>query len=37
MNISGKYSVILKRSGADWKIAYLIFNSDSPSQMPPLP
>lgn len=34
VNISGKYSVILKRSGADWKIAYLIFNSDSPSQMP---
>jgi ketosteroid isomerase-like protein len=34
VNISGKYSVILKRLGADWKIAYLIFNSDSPSQMP---
>ena len=27
---SGKYSVILKRSGNGWKIAYLIFNSDLP-------
>lgn len=27
---SGKYSVILKRSGKGWKIAYLIFNSDLP-------
>ena len=35
MNLSGKYSVILKRSGGEWKIAYLIFNSDSPSKMPP--
>lgn len=31
VNISGKYSVILKRSSGEWKIAYLIFNSDSPS------
>jgi uncharacterized protein (TIGR02246 family) len=29
---SGKYSVILKRSGREWKIAYLIFNSDLPPQ-----
>jgi uncharacterized protein (TIGR02246 family) len=28
----GKYSVILKRSGSGWKIAYLIFNSDLPPQ-----
>jgi uncharacterized protein (TIGR02246 family) len=35
VNDSGKYSVILKRSGGEWKIAYLIFNSDSPSKMPP--
>ena len=37
VNVSGKYSVILKRSGGEWKVAYLIFNSDSPSKMPPLP
>lgn len=36
VNLSGKYSVILKRSGAEWKIAYLIFNSDSPVKMPQL-
>lgn len=29
---SGKYSVILKRSGNGWKISYLIFNSDLPPQ-----
>ncbi len=34
VNIAGKYSVILKRSGGEWKIAYLIFNTDSPSKMP---
>jgi uncharacterized protein (TIGR02246 family) len=27
---AGKYSVILKRAGDEWKIAYLIFNSDLP-------
>jgi uncharacterized protein (TIGR02246 family) len=37
VNTSGKYSVILKRSSGEWKIAYLIFNSDSPSKMPPPP
>ena len=36
VNLSGKYSVILKRSGGELKIAYLIFNSDSPSKIPPL-
>ncbi len=35
MNVSGKYAVILKRSGGEWKIAYLIFNGDAPSKMPP--
>lgn len=35
VNASGKYTVILKRSAGDWKIAYLIFNGDSPSKMPP--
>lgn len=34
VSVSGKYSVILKRSDGEWKIAYLIFNSDSPSKMP---
>jgi uncharacterized protein (TIGR02246 family) len=27
---SGKYTVILKRAGNDWKIAYVIYNSDQP-------
>lgn len=35
VNASGKYTVILKKSDGDWKIAYLIFNGDSPSPMPP--
>ncbi len=35
VNASGKYTVVLKRSDGDWKIAYLIFNGDSPSKMPP--
>jgi uncharacterized protein (TIGR02246 family) len=34
VNLSGKYSVILKRTGGEWKIVYLIFNSDSPSKTP---
>lgn len=37
LSLTGKYSVILKRSGGEWKIAYLIFNSDSPSNVPPPP
>jgi uncharacterized protein (TIGR02246 family) len=36
LTLTGKYSVILKRSGGEWKIAYLIFNSDSPPHVPPL-
>ena len=35
VNASGKYAAILKRSDGDWKIAYLIFNGDSPAKMPP--
>ncbi len=35
VNDSGKYTVILKRSSTEWKIAYLIFNSDFPAKMPP--
>ena len=27
---NGKYTVVLKHSGGEWKIAYLIFNSDLP-------
>jgi ketosteroid isomerase-like protein len=32
---TGKYIVMLKRTGADWKIAYAIHNSDRLSTMPP--
>lgn len=35
INESGKYSVILKRSGREWKAAYVIFNCDSPHQAAP--
>jgi hypothetical protein len=31
---TGKYIVMLKRTGRDWKIAYAIHNSDRPSMMP---
>jgi uncharacterized protein (TIGR02246 family) len=34
INDTGKYSVILKRAGSEWKIAYLIFNSDLPQNGP---
>jgi uncharacterized protein (TIGR02246 family) len=30
MKMSGKFTVVLKRAGGDWKIAYLIFNTDQP-------
>ena len=30
VNDSGKYSVILKWSGGEWKIAYLLYDSDAP-------
>jgi uncharacterized protein (TIGR02246 family) len=36
MNETGKYTVILKKSGADWKVAYAIYNSDQPPP-PPAP
>jgi len=32
---TGKYIVMLKRTGGDWKIAYAIHASDRPSTMPP--
>lgn len=31
---TGKYTAVLKRSAGEWKIAYLIFNSDLPPQPP---
>jgi ketosteroid isomerase-like protein len=31
---TGKYVVMLKRTGGEWKIAYAIHNSDRPSMMP---
>jgi ketosteroid isomerase-like protein len=31
---TGKYVVLLKRSAGEWKIAYLIFNSDLPPHPP---
>jgi len=34
VNLSGKYTVILKRTGGEWMIAYLIFNEDSASKIP---
>lgn len=30
MNDSGKYTVVLKRTGGAWKVAYAIYNSDTP-------
>ena len=35
VQITGKYSVVVKRTGGQWKMAYLIFNTDRPSQLPP--
>jgi uncharacterized protein (TIGR02246 family) len=32
MSDSGKYAVILKRAGKDWKVVYAIYNSDQPPQ-----
>ena len=30
MNDTGKYTVVLKRVGGAWKVAYAIYNSDLP-------
>ena len=30
-----QYMVILKRTDGEWKVAYLIVNSDLPPKMPP--
>jgi uncharacterized protein (TIGR02246 family) len=32
MEDSGKYTVILKRTGGRWRLAYAIYNSDRPAQ-----
>ena len=29
---TGKFAAVLKRSAGEWKVAYLIFNTDAPSQ-----
>jgi ketosteroid isomerase-like protein len=34
INATGKYTVILRRSGADWKVVYAIYNSDQPPMAP---
>ena len=34
---TGKYTVVLKRAGNQWKIAYLIFNNDLPPQQVAVP
>jgi ketosteroid isomerase-like protein len=34
INASGKYTVILKRSGSDWKVQYAIYNGDQPPPPP---
>lgn len=30
LELAGKYLVVLKRTGGEWKIAYLIYNGDQP-------
>lgn len=35
MKDTGKYTVILKRIGGSWKLAYAIYNSDLPPPPPP--
>ena len=37
MNETGKYTVILKRIGGAWKVAYAIYNSDTPPSANPAP
>jgi uncharacterized protein (TIGR02246 family) len=35
MKETGKYVVVLKRSGKEWKVAYAIYNSDQPPPKQP--
>jgi uncharacterized protein (TIGR02246 family) len=37
MNDTGKYTVVLKRTGGAWKVAYAIYNSDTPPTATPTP
>jgi uncharacterized protein (TIGR02246 family) len=37
MNEAGKYTVVLKRAGGVWKVAYAIYNSDTPPPAMPTP
>jgi ketosteroid isomerase-like protein len=37
LNSSGKYTVILKRRGSDWKVQYAIYNGDQPAPAGPKP
>jgi ketosteroid isomerase-like protein len=37
LNSSGKYTVILKRRGSDWKVQYAIYNGDQPPPAGPKP
>jgi uncharacterized protein (TIGR02246 family) len=36
-NDTGKYTVVLKRTGGAWKVAYAIYNSDTPPTAMPAP
>ena len=37
MNDAGKYTVVLKRTAGTWKVAYAIYNSDTPPTPMPTP
>jgi uncharacterized protein (TIGR02246 family) len=37
MNDAGKYTVVMKRTGGAWKVAYAIYNSDTPPTAMPTP
>jgi uncharacterized protein (TIGR02246 family) len=37
MNDTGKYTVVIKRTGGTWKVAYAIYNSDTQSVAMPTP
>ena len=36
-NDAGKYTVVMKRLGGVWKVAYAIYNSDTPPTAKPTP
>ena len=37
MDDTGKYTVVMKRTGGVWKVAYAIYNSDTPPTAMPTP